>query len=110
MQEKRRSKRFVLSASIVMERVDGNKKKTVPIVIKDVSKTGLGFSCDEILEMNSVYKLNLTFLSGDKIQTLVNIVRFDNSSDVIYYGGTFVGMPEGDTSKFDIYELFENVN
>ena len=59
MQEKRKSKRFVLEAMIAMERVDGTKNRLVPINVIDVSGSGIGFSCNEILEMNSVYKLQL---------------------------------------------------
>lgn len=110
MQEKRRGKRYVLGATIVMERVDSDRKKRVPIIIRDVSKSGLGFACAELLEMNSVYKVEMTIMTGDVVDTLINIVRFDNSSDDYVYGGTFVGMPEGDTSKFAIYEMFDDAN
>ena len=110
MEEKRKSKRFVLEASIAMERIDGAKKKNVPISVLDASKTGVGFSCNEILEMNSVYKMRLKIWTGDVIDTLVNIVRFDNSGSDYVYGGVFIGMPESDTSKISIYELFEQMN
>lgn len=111
MQEKRKSKRFVLDASIIMERIDGSKNKTVPINVIDVSGTGIGFSCDELLEMNSVYKVNLKIWTGDKIEAFVNIVRFDNSNDdVNVYGGNFIGMPEADAAKFNIHEMFDSAN
>lgn len=108
MQEKRKSKRFDLVGAIIMERVDGGSNREVPIEIKDVSGTGLGFSCSELLEMNSVYKIKLSIMTGDTIDALINIVRFDNSGATYLYGGSFVGMPGGDTSKFKIYELFED--
>ena len=108
MQEKRKSRRFVLEATIAMERVDGTKNRLVPINIIDVSGTGVGFSCKELLEMNSVYKLQIKIWTGDKVDALVNIVRFDNSKDDEYvYGANFIGMPGNDTQRFDIHELFE---
>ena len=111
MQEKRKSKRFVLDATIAMERVDGNKNRLVPINVLDVSGTGIGFECKEILEMNSVYKVQLKIWTGDTVDALVDIVRFDNSKDNVYiYGGNFIGMPFSDTTKFNIHELFESVN
>lgn len=111
MQEKRKSKRFVLEAMIAMERVDGTKNRLVPINVIDVSGSGIGFSCMEILEMNSVYKLQLKIWTGDVVDALVNIVRFDNSNDDKYiYGANFIGMPENDTSKFNIHELFDAAN
>ena len=109
MQEKRKSKRFVLEATIAMERVDGTKNRLVPINIIDVSGTGIGFSCKELLEMNSIYKVQLKIWTGDVVDALVNIVRFDNSrDDENVYGANFIGMPGNDTSKFNIHELFEN--
>ncbi len=54
MQEKRKSRRFVLEATIAMERVDGTKNRLVPISIMDVSGYGIGFSCTELLVLNSV--------------------------------------------------------
>ena len=111
MQEKRKSKRFVLEATIAMERVDGSKNRLVPISVIDVSGTGMGFSCKEILEMNSVYKVQLKIWTGDVVDALINIIRFDNSKDDIYiYGGNFIGMPGNDTSKFSIHELFDAAN
>lgn len=108
MQEKRKNKRFVLDAEIVMERIDGTKKKNVPITVQDVSKTGMGFYCDEILEMNSVYKVRIRIWTGDVVDTFVNIIRFDNTGSEYVYGGVFIGMPDNDASKFSIYELFES--
>ena len=111
MQEKRKSKRFILEAKIEMERVDGSKNRLVPIEIIDVSGTGIGFSCKEILEMNSIYKLQLKIWTGDHVDALVNIVRFDNSRDTEYvYGANFIGMPGNDTNKFNIHELFDAAN
>ncbi len=111
MQEKRKSKRFVLEATLAMERVDGNKNRLVPINVIDVSGSGMGFSCKEILEMNSVYKVQLKIWTGDTVDALIDIVRFDNSHETEYvYGGNFIGMPGNDTSKFNIHELFEAAN
>lgn len=107
MQEKRKSKRFVLDATIAMERIDGMKKRLVPISINDVSGTGMGFTCSELLEMYSVYKVTLKIWTGDIVDTFVNIVRFDNSGDEYVYGGEFIGMPESDAAKFNIHELFD---
>lgn len=110
MQEKRRTKRFVLDARIAMERLDGVKNRLVPITVVDVSGGGIGFTCDEILEMNSVYKFQLKIWTGDTIDAFANIVRFDNSGDEYLYGANFIGMPGNDTAKFDIHELFDAAN
>ena len=108
MEEKRKSKRFVLEASIVMERLDSSRNRIVPIQVFDVSATGIGFSCNELLEMNSVYKISLKIWTGDTINAFVNILRFDNSSNINRYGGSFIGMNDNDLSKLNIHELFED--
>lgn len=110
MQEKRKSKRYVLDASIAMERIDGAKNKLVPIKVYDVSESGIGFSCKEILEMHSVYKVHLKIWTGDVIDAFVNILRFDNSGDDYVYGGSFIGMPDNDSNRLHIHELFDAFN
>lgn len=110
MQEKRKSKRFVLDANLIMERLDSSKNKIVPISVIDASETGMGFSCDELLEMHSVYKVQLKIWTGDVVDVFVNIVRLDNSGDDYVYGGTFIGMPDNDAYKFKIHELFDKAN
>lgn len=110
MQEKRKSKRFVLDAHLFMERLDGTRNKTVPIKVLDVSETGIGFSCEELLEMHSVYKVQLKIWTGDTVDAFVNIVRLDNSGDDYVYGGSFIGMPDNDASKFKIHEMFDAAN
>ena len=74
MQEKRKSRRFVLEATIAMERVDGTKNRLVPINIIDVSGSGIGFSCKELLEMNSIYKIQLKIWTGDIVDFALLIV------------------------------------
>ena len=110
MQEKRKSKRFVLEANIAMERVDGSKNRLVPVKVVDVSATGIGFSCTEILEMHSVYRMSLKIWTGDTIEAFVNLLRFDNSGEENVYGGEFIGMTEADAAKFNIHELFDAAN
>lgn len=110
MEEKRKSKRFVLDAELIMERLDSSKNKTVPINVIDVSKSGLGFTCNEVLEMNSVYKIRLTIWTGDVLDAFVNVIRFDNSNGINTYGGVFIGMTDSDVSKINIYELFQDAD
>ena len=110
MEEKRKNKRFDLKAELVMQRVDGSKNRSIPISVMDVSKSGIGFQCSEVLEMNSVYEIKLTIWTGDVLDAFVNIIRFDNSGNEYVYGGVFIGMTDADVSKINIYELFNDTN
>lgn len=107
MNEKRKHKRFVLEAELIMERLDGQSMAVIPISVNDVSKSGIGFSCSELLELNSVYKAKLKIWTGDILDTFINIVRLDNSGDENVYGAIFIGMNDNDSSRIKIYELFE---
>lgn len=108
MEEKRRSKRLVLDAHLIMKRIDSGKNDRMPVDIQNLSKTGVGFKCDQILEINSVYEAELTLWTKEVIHTFLNITRLDNSGDENIYGATFVGMTESDSCKIDIYDLFES--
>lgn len=107
MQEKRKAKRLVLDAHLIMNRIDSGKHDLIPVSIVDISKNGVGFTCNQLLEMGSVYEAELTIWTKEVIHTFVNIIRFDNSGDENVYGGTFVGLTEHDSSKIEIYDLFD---
>lgn len=108
MEEKRRSKRLVLEAHLVMKRIDSGKDDRIPVEVLDLSKTGIGFKCEKVLEINSVYEAELTIWTKEVIHTFINVTRFDNSGDDNIYGATFVGMTESDACKIDIYDMFES--
>lgn len=108
-QDRRRNKRLDLEASLIMSRVDDNSQKKVHVEILDLSKTGIGFRSQEHLRMNEVYEAELTIWTKEVIHTFLNITRFDDSKDENIYGATFVGMPESDSCKIAIYEMFNEV-
>ena len=50
----------------------------------------------------------LTFGRKKIIIHLFNVTRIDNSKEETVYGATFVGMPENDSCKISIYEMFDD--
>ena len=107
MDEKRKAKRLVLDAHLIMNRIDSGKHDLIPVDILDLSTNGVGFKCPQILEMNSVYEAELTIWTKEVLHTFLNIIRFDNSGEENIYGATFVGMNEQDSSKIAIYDMFD---
>ena len=105
MEEKRRSRRMVLNAHLVMNPVGESKGENVPVDIIDISKDGLGFSCETALAMNAIYEMDLTLWTKDVIHTFINVTRFDGKSNM--YGATFTGMNGNDQDKIKIYEMFD---
>ncbi|MCR4923933.1 MAG: PilZ domain-containing protein [Lachnospiraceae bacterium] len=107
MEEKRKSKRMDLAAHLIIKRVDGTKSERIPIDIIDLSKTGVGFNCNQLLEMNSMYEAELCIWTKEVIKAYINIIRMDQKEDHIVYGARFIGMNDTDASKIEIYDLFE---
>lgn len=109
MEEKRKSKRMVLEGNLIMKRLDSAAGEIIPVKINDISHSGIGFVCDKNLEISSVYDLEIILWTKEKINAIVSLVRkaeTPGTYGTYTYGGTFVGLPETETCKIDIYELF----
>lgn len=105
MQEKRKNKRLELESQIYLKRLDQPEKpaETVDIYMKDVSKSGVGFTCDYDLAIGAVYQCELTLWTKEKIQSFIEVVRVMPREDTNFYGGIFVGMSEMDMKRIEIY-------
>lgn len=107
MEERRHSVRTELSAELVIKRIDEKDGEHVTISVTDLSKTGIGFTCDRELERDAVYDCNLTIWTKEVLRVFVRIVRIDRHEDTIHYGGHFVGMMEQDAWRIGVYQTFE---
>ena len=104
MTERRRNERLCLEGKIVTKRLDLNKKKTVTIDIFDVSKTGIGFLCEEQLVIGAVYEMYLTLWKKEVIHGFFEVVRVELKEDKrLAYGAIFVGMSEVDSGRIEAY-------
>ena len=104
MQERRKNKRHSLEGKIIIKRLDdANGAREANIDISDVSKTGVGFCCNEILTIGSVYECRLTLWTKEVLNAFLEIVRIEKASGYYNYGASFVGMPELDASRIGIY-------
>ena len=111
MSEKRKNKRIDLGGELVVKRLDnngGSSSTKAKVTVKDVSKTGIGFTCDYPLAMGSVYEMNLTIWTKETIHCFVQIVRMVERDGVYTYGGIFIGMSEEDASRISIYITFDD--
>jgi len=110
MDERRRSNRLELSSRLIMNRLDSGKSEELAIEVNDVSKTGVGFHCKEALTIGAVYEAYLTIWTKEIIHAFIEIVRIEKIGQDFVYGGIFIGMPEMDASRIEIYETFEAHN
>ncbi len=107
MEERRKSKRSELRSSLVMKRLDQGSEE-VGIDILDVSKTGVGFNSDRKLEIGAVYESYLTIWTKEVLHAFLEIRRIEKIAEDSYnYGAIFVGMPEMDAARIEVYQTVE---
>jgi len=105
MEERRKSKRTELKSKVLVKRLDSSNQEEIGIEVKNVSKTGIGFYCDEILDMGAVYEAYLTIWTKEVIHAFIEIVRIEKEVDTYEYGGLFIGMPEFDLQRIDVFNV-----
>jgi hypothetical protein len=108
-EEKRKAERTELSSKLIIKQLNGNSEaREVAIEINDVSKNGVGFTCTEKLEIGAVYEGFLTIWTKEVIHCFIEIVRIVKKDDTFDYGAIFIGMPEMDTQRIEIYQTISN--
>ncbi len=104
MDERRKSKRTELNSRLLMKRIDGVGHEEAVIEITDVSKEGIGFYCSERLDIGAVYESFLTIWTQEVIHAFLRIVRIELKNEEFSYGASFVGMPEMDAARIQVYQ------
>lgn len=105
MEERRKSKRTELQSKILVKRLDSGVQEEIGVEIANVSKTGIGFYCDELLNIGAVYEAFLTIWTKEVIHAFIEIVRIEKAADTYEYGGLFIGMPEVELQRINIYNM-----
>lgn len=109
MEERRRNKRMELESRLMIKPLNGDTPTEVTIEICDVSKTGVGFICNEALSIGTVYEAFLTIWTKEVLHAFLEIIRIEKTGDAFTYGATFVGMPEMEASRIGIYDTVQTV-
>lgn len=104
MEERRKSRRMELESKLLIKNLRGTADE-VAIEISDVSKSGVGFVCDNLLDIGSVYEAFLTIWMKESIHAFLEIVRIEKREDNKYnYGAVFIGMSEMDTKRIEVFD------
>lgn len=107
MEDRRKNKRTELKSRLVLTRLD-QKSEEVGIDILDVSKTGIGFNCQHKLTIGSVYEAYLTIWTKEVLHAFLEIRRIEKIDDENFnYGAIFIGMPEMDAARIEVYQTVE---
>lgn len=112
MEEKRRNKRLDLGVDVQLERLDEagvTTLKYVHVDVTDISKSGIGFRCQNKLDIGSYYDTKIQIWTKEVIDSVIEIVRCDSNEDGYRYGAVFIGMPDTDALKIDIYQMFNDL-
>ncbi|MCR5511626.1 MAG: PilZ domain-containing protein [Lachnospiraceae bacterium] len=110
MEERRKSERHPMESTILIKRLDGQTAEEVTIDITDVSKTGIGFTCSEALQIGAIYETFLKIWTQETLHAFVEIVRIVKEADKKFnYGCIFIGMPEMDNSRIMVYETVQHM-
>ena len=111
--EKRKSERTVLTSRLVIKSLSGGDQATkeVAIEVTDVSKSGVGFTCTVPLEIGAVYEGFLTIWTKEVLHCFMEIVRIVKNENDYSYGAIFIGMPDMEVSRIEVYQTVnKNVN
>lgn len=110
MEERRKSNRRELISTLIVKRLDNDENQETTIDIADVSKSGIGFNCNELLEIGAVYEANLRIWTQEVLHAFLEIVRIEKKGQGYNYGAIFIGMPETDASRIEVYDTVENLS
>lgn len=105
MEERRKSKRTDLQSKILVKKLNSEVQEEIGVDIMNVSKTGIGFCCDTLLDMGAVYEAFLTIWTKEVIHAFIEIVRIEKAQDTYEYGGLFIGMPEVELQRINIFNM-----
>lgn len=110
--ERRNAKRLDLDVAVEFERLDDAGITTIKFVhvnVTDLSKSGLGFKTNQLLEIGTYYDVKLEIWTKEVIDAVIEVVRRTETEDGYQYGGTFIGMTEPDTLKIEIYQILNEM-
>lgn len=111
MEERRKNKRLGLDSKLLVKRLDQEgQAEEISIVITDVSKSGVGFTCSELVNIGAVYESYLMIWTKEVLHTFLQIVRIVKKDDGTYdYGAIFIGMTEIDASRIEAYTTIDDM-
>lgn len=94
-----------MASSLVIKKLDENgSNKEVSVEITDVSKTGVGFTCNEPLQIGEVYESFLTIWTKEVLHAFLQVVRIEIKGDSFSYGALFIGMTEIEAARIEVYQ------
>ncbi len=108
MEERRKNKRLELTGELIINQLGGDGEvKRANIDIVNCSRDGIGFNTDNQLVIGDNYEADLTIWTKEVIHVFIQIVRAAKLENTFNYGGIFIGMPDADKMRIEVYETVE---
>lgn len=109
MEERRKNKRTAMESELLIKRLDNGADHTeVSVEVLDVSKTGLGFISNQMLQIGEIYEADLTIWTKEVLHVLLRIVRIELKERGYFYGAVFMGMSDVDAFRIEVYQAVHN--
>ena len=112
MEEKRKHKRLDLYVDVQLERLDEEGVTTLKYVqvdVTDISRSGIGFNAKAKLNIGTYYNTKIQIWTKEVVDTVIEIVRCEETAGGYHYGAGFIGMTDTDALKIDIYQIFNDL-
>lgn len=105
MSEKRKCRRSDFRVSMRVHCVVGEANEIFDIELQNISREGIGFFSNSFIEVQEFYDTDL-YVDQEVIKTVIKIVHCHRlPTGGFIYGAEFVGMPEQDRFRIDVYQI-----
>lgn len=110
MEDRRKSRRMELESKLIIKGLNGSSDEEVAIEVADVSRTGIGFTCECQLDIGSVYEAYLTIWMKEHLHIFLEVIRMEALEGGRYnYGAIFIGMPVMDSKRIEVYDTMDRM-
>lgn len=108
MEERRKNKRLPLKLELKISSLFKQNYELIPdinesIKIKDISKSGVGFTCQHELPLNYYFDAKIQLTPDKYFYSVLKIVRIEKAEEGYIIGCEFVGLADILSMRVDLY-------
>lgn len=108
MEEKRKHVRYPIKLELTISSLFKQDYEMIPginedIVVKNISKSGIGFTCKHELPLNYYFDAKIQLTEDKYFYAVIKILRVEKIEDGYFVGCEFVGLADILSMKVDLY-------
>lgn len=109
MEEKRKFSRLPLKLELTISSLFKQDYELIPginenIEVKDISKSGIGFTCGQELPLNYYFDAKIQLTGDQFFYAVLKIIRTEKAGNGYFVGCEFVGLADILSMRVDLYE------